>query len=97
MPPPLNKRDEKASEGVKENKSEVTSSIKAVSGGATGGALVLGLGLGLLFKFFQVMDNIGSLQNINIEYGAFINQIFDAIDDLQIAPEVDKRALMNSD
>jgi hypothetical protein len=65
-----------------------TSSAAAVGAGLVMGPL-LSILLGALFKFFQVMDNIGNLSMLNIQYGPLVLKVFDVIDSIQVSPDID--------
>jgi hypothetical protein len=43
---------------------------------------LLSILLGALFKFFQVMDNIGNLSMLNIQYGPLVLKVFEVIDSI---------------
>jgi ABC-type Fe3+ transport system permease subunit len=85
---------EKNKESVAAATATVSTSVQATSGAVVGAGFVFGpifsVLLGALFKFFQVMDNIGNLALLNIKYGPLTTMIFDVIDSIQIAPDMDK-------
>ena len=41
----------------------------------------------VLYKFFLVINNIGNMRAINVEYGPFLQELMNYINSFQISPE----------
>ena len=44
--------------------------------------------MGVLFKFFEVIGNLGNLKLLNVVYGEIITIIFELIDKISLTPEL---------
>ena len=91
---------EKNQEAVDSSSATVQATTATATTAAIVGGFVLGplfqILLGALFKFFQVMDNIGNLQSINVGYGPLVSKLFDILDMIQISPDVESDTFMQA-
>ena len=95
-----------AAETLKEDSNTVEITAKTIGGsgaiaifiGASAGVIfgpIVSLFLGLIFKFFQVIENLQNLSYLNILYGPLMQYIFDLLEMINVMPQLDSDSVID--